>query len=313
MAMIRNHPRLGILLMLGFCIVTPFAEVFVKIIGDALPLAQVVLARFAAQMILLRKETWATRSVWMTRAIMPWIVLRALMHLLASALFFWSLRFLPLADALAIIYVMPFFILFIGWMTGETIRPVQILLAIIGFAGALCVVQPSFVQVGWPAAVPLLVAVLFTAFMYLTRKVSPYISPIDMQGVNGVISTLMIVPFLLIGDAQGWPELHIVEVDPMLGLYLVAIGFIGTLGHLLMTYSLQLTTPSVVAPVQYLEIPMAALLGFWVFQDVPNGIAAIGIVVVIVTGILVLIAAPPEDPPADETEPPSSAHDRPHL
>jgi len=85
------------------------------------------------------------------------------------------------------------------------------------------------------------------------------------------------------------------------------------LGHLLMTYSLQLTTPSVVAPVQYLEIPMAALLGFWVFQDVPNGIAAIGIVVVIVTGILVLIAAPPEDPPTDETEPPSSAHDRPHL
>ncbi|MGV6839223.1 MAG: DMT family transporter [Planktomarina sp.] len=311
--MTRNHPRLGILLMLGFCIVTPFSEVFVKIIGDALPLAQVVMARFAAQMILLRRETWATRTSWMTRRVLPWIILRAMSHLAASALFFWSLRYLPLADALAIIYVLPFLILFIGWMTGETIRPIQIALAIIGFAGALCVVQPSFAEVGWPAAVPLLVAVLFTAFMFLTRKVSPHISPIDLQGVNGVMSVLMILPFILIGNTQGWPEAHIVEVDHMMGLYLIAIGLIGTLGHLLMTYSLQLTTPSVVAPVQYLEIPMAALLGFWVFQDVPNGLAAIGIVVVIITGILVLFAAPPEDPPADDTEPPSSAHDRPHL
>ncbi|MEO0359250.1 MAG: EamA/RhaT family transporter, partial [Pseudomonadota bacterium] len=68
-----DNARLGIVLMVGFCVLAPLSEVFVKLIGATLPLLQVVLARFAAQLLLVRRETWNGRRSWMTLRILPLI------------------------------------------------------------------------------------------------------------------------------------------------------------------------------------------------------------------------------------------------
>ena len=69
---------------------------------------------------------------------------------------------------------------------------------------------------------------------------------------------------------------------------LLAIGVLGTCGHLLMTWSLRFAPSATVAPVQYLEIPCATFIGWLVFADLPNGLAAIGIAITMAAGLYIL-------------------------
>ena len=44
-----------------------------------------------------------------------------------------------------------------------------------------------------------------------------------------------------------------------------------------------------VAPMQYLEIPMATLIGWLIFRDLPDGLAAIGITLTVAAGLYIIL------------------------
>ena len=84
---------------------------------------------------------------------------------------------------------------------------------------------------------------------------------------------------------------------------LIAIGVLGTVAHLLMTWSLRYAPSATLAPMQYLEIPVATLIGWVIFSDLPDGLAAVGIVITIAAGLYVILrerasarSAPTETP-----------------
>lgn len=275
--------------MIGFCVLAPASDALVKILGDGIPLLQVLIARFMAQLLLLRRNLWTSRHyTWMRADRIGLVILRSVLHLVAIAFLFLSLRYLPLADAIAIAYVLPFLILAVGWFTGDRTSPLTLGLCLLGFVGTLMVVQPSFADVGWPALLPIIVAVLFTGFMFITRKISRHIEPIDLQAANGVCAMVILLPIALVGKSLEIPMLMMVPVSNVELLYLIGLGVLGTLAHLMMTWALRFASAPTVAPVQYLEIPFAALYGWLIFKDLPNGLSAIGIVVTITAGLLVL-------------------------
>ena len=275
--------------MIGFCVLAPASDALVKILGDGIPLLQVLIARFMAQLLLLRRNLWTSRHyTWMRADRIGLVILRSVLHLVAIAFLFLSLRYLPLADAIAIAYVLPFLILAVGWFTGDRASPLTLGLCLLGFVGTLMVVQPSFADVGWPALLPIVVAVLFTGFMFITRKISKHIEPIDLQAANGVCAMVILLPIALVGKSSEIPMLMMVPVSNVELLYLIGLGVLGTLAHLMMTWALRFASAPTVAPVQYLEIPFAALYGWLIFKDLPNGLSAIGIVVTITAGLLVL-------------------------
>lgn len=285
----KDNTRLGLLMMIGFCVLAPASDALVKILGDGIPLLQVLIARFMAQLLLLRRNLWTSRHyTWMRADRIGLVILRSVLHLVAIAFLFLSLRFLPLADAIAIAYVLPFLILAVGWFTGDRTSPLTLGLCLLGFVGTLMVVQPSFTDVGWPALLPIVVAVLFTGFMFITRKISRHIEPIDLQAANGVCAMVILLPIALVGKSLEIPMLMMVPVSNVELLYLIGLGVLGTLAHLMMTWALRFASAPTVAPVQYLEIPFAALYGWLIFKDLPNGLSAIGIVVTITAGLLVL-------------------------
>ena len=63
------------------------------------------------------------------------------------------------------------------------------------------------------------------------------------------------------------------------------MGIIGMLGHLMMTWSLRYAPSTILAPMQYLEIPFAAVVGWAMFQDFPDGLALAGIAVILAAGL----------------------------
>jgi drug/metabolite transporter (DMT)-like permease len=101
------------------------------------------------------------------------------------------------------------------------------------------------------------------------------------------MASVVLVPLLYFAPASGafpTPVLPSGFEILLLGL----LGLIGTTAHLLMTGSLKYAPSATLAPMQYLEIPIATLIGWIVFSDLPDGLAAVGIVITMVAGLYVI-------------------------
>jgi drug/metabolite transporter (DMT)-like permease len=289
--MTQDKPLLGILLMLGFCVVAPMGDAVAKILGQSIPLGQLLLVRFAVQAIILIPMVWATKLVWrMNGWVLKLAFLRTVLHIFGIGAMFTALQYLPLADAVAIAFVMPFIMLLLGkYILGEDVGARRLIACIVGFIGTLLVVQPSFANVGWPALLPMVVAVNFSFFMLITRQIAKETNPIGLQAVSGVMAVGIMVPALAITAGMGIDALTLIPPTGFEWSMLGAIGVLGTLAHLLMTWSLRYAPLATLAPMQYLEIPIATVIGFWVFKDLPNGLAAVGIAITIAAGVYIIL------------------------
>ncbi|WP_341234838.1 DMT family transporter [uncultured Sulfitobacter sp.] len=286
-----DKPLIGIMLMLGFCIVAPIGDAVAKLLGTSVPLAQVVFVRFAVQVILLLPIVYLTKRKWRMSGMTLWLTfLRTVLHILGIAAMFTALIYLPLADAVAIAFVMPFFMLILGkYVLGEEVGSRRLMACIVGFVGTLLVVQPSFANVGWPALLPVFVAANFSVFMLVTRKIAKQTDPIGLQTVSGAMAVVLMLPLLWLGPKLNIDALALITPNVAQWSLLLALGVLGSMAHLLMTWSLRYAPSATVAPMQYLEIPFATLIGFVIFNDLPNPIASVGIVITMAAGLYIIM------------------------
>ena len=299
--MTPDRPVLGIVFMLGFCVLAPFADSLAKLLSDRVPLYQLVLVRFATQvLILVPLALWTAGTLRMSRRALRFTFYRTVLHLVVFSAMFAALGYLPLADAVAIAFVMPFIMLLLGrTVLNETVGPHRLSACAVGFLGTLLVVQPNFVQVGAPALLPLLVAVVFALFMLVTRQIAKDVDPIAMQAVSGIMA-LVILGFVYLLPLLGLflpgltqlgasaSAVALIWPDPPTLILLAMIGGVGTFAHLLMTWSLRYAPSATLAPMQYLEIPVATVIGFLIFNALPNRLAALGIAITIAAGLYIL-------------------------
>ncbi|WP_243266996.1 DMT family transporter [Sulfitobacter sp. DSM 110093] len=287
----QDRPLVGIALMMGFCILAPVGDAVAKLLGASVPLGQVVLIRFAVQALILIPFVWASGRAWRMRGRVLWLtLLRTILHIAGIAAMFTALKYLPLADAVAIAFVMPFIMLLLGkFILKEEVGSRRLGASIVGFLGTLLIVQPSFVNVGWPALLPIMVAVVFSFFMLVTRQIAKQTDPISLQAVSGVMAVLIILPLLALGSATDIAPLQIIRPDAVDWTLLLGIGILGTIAHLLMTWSLRFAPSATLAPMQYLEIPFATLLGLLIFSDLPNPLAGLGILITVGAGLYVIM------------------------
>ena len=282
-----DRPGLGVLLMLGFCVMAPMSDATGKLLAADFPVLQLVWVRFLLQAAVLTPLVWLTgRSFRMTRLGWALTAVRTVLQIAGIWLMFTGLTYLPLADALAIAFVMPFILLLLGhYVLGEEVGRRRQVACAVGFLGTLMVIQPNFASVGWPVLYPLGVAFVFAAFMLVTRRVAHEADPIAMQASSGMMATVLLA--LAYGLLPRTGVMALLPPGEALPLILV-MGLLGTGAHLLMTWSLRYAAASTLAPMQYLEIPVAAVIGFLVFGDWPNGLALAGIGVTIATGLYIL-------------------------
>lgn len=288
--MISDRPLLGILLMIGFCILAPLGDSIAKLLGDTVPLGVLLIVRFALQALLLVPLVYLTgRSLAMSGRIFRLTVLRTVLHIIGIGAMFMSLRYLPIADAIAIAFVMPFIMLLLGkYVLSEEIGPHRLIACAVGFCGTLLVIQPNFVEVGAPALLPLLVAVIFSLFMLVTRQIAKDVDPISLQAVSGIVATAGLGAVLLTFSNAEIEPLVLIAPSATEWVLLALLGILGTSAHLLMTWSLRFAPSATLAPMQYLEIPMATLIGWLIFRDLPNALAATGIAITIGAGLYVI-------------------------
>nr|WP_309502151.1 DMT family transporter [uncultured Roseovarius sp.] len=287
----RERPGLGIALMVGFAVLAPGMDSFAKLIGDTIAVAQVATLRFVMQAALLLPLAAAMGWLhWPGRAETALHLVRAALMLVATALFFQALQVLPIADALAIFFIEPFILTLLGGLIlREPIGPRRYVACTVGFAGALLIIQPSFAAFGPVAMLPLGTALLFAFYMILTRRMATQMHPITLQTYTGLAAACLGLPVLLAFDGSGiaaldpaWPERQAIWL-------LLGMGICATLSHICLSFALSFAPASLLAPIQYLEIVSATVLGLVIFGDFPNALSLIGIALIIASGLYVFV------------------------
>ncbi|MCC7320880.1 MAG: DMT family transporter [Rubellimicrobium sp.] len=273
--------------MLGFCVTAPLIDVFSKLAVATLPVGEVTAARFLVQALALVPVVLLMRpGLRLPPGVLRVVALRAAFVSASTFSFISAIRQMPLADALAIAFVEPFIILLWGrFFFQEPVGRRRLVASIIGFAGVLLVIQPSFQRFGAVALWPLGTAASFAAYMLVTRRLSGRMHPVAMHFHTSWIAALICVtPLALIGTgdfAAGMPGGHV-------WLWLAGVGLASTFSHMLMTYAFANAATTVLAPLHYLELVSATAFGWLIWRDFPNPLAWAGIAVVIGSGLYII-------------------------
>ena len=287
----QDRTLYGILLMVGFSLIAPLMDSFAKLIGDAVAVGQIAATRFLVQSAILLPL--AALMGWLHRpgrGEMGLHLARSILLMVATAFFFTAVRYMPIADAIAIFFVEPFILTLLGgWMLGEKVGPRRYVACVVGFGGALLIIQPSFQELGGVALLPLVTALCFAFYMILTRRMATQMHPITLQVYTGIAALIVAIPVLWGFNGSGVAPLDPVWPEPRELKLLAALGIVATLSHVCISFALSLAPASVLAPLQYLEIVGATLFGFYIFGDLPDALTFVGIFLIVSSGLYVFL------------------------
>lgn len=211
------------------------------------------------------------------------VLARAACLACATLLFGLALQRLPVAAATAFLFVAPLLVVAVGgFLLGERVGAPGWLATLAGFGGILLIARPG----GGLDAVGVLLALgtagLSAAYALLSRALARTESTLPMLFYTAVVGTVafgLLAPWF-----WGGPQPTVLQVAVFIG-----IGICGGLGHFLFTAAHRDAPASTLAPIAYAQLVFAALLGWLVFGEVPDGVSILGMAVITAAGMLVAV------------------------
>lgn len=283
----------GMMIMAACMAVLPVMDAIAKYMatyGGMSP-GQVTFYRFFFQLVCTLPLLLAVSPKSLISTRRPFLNLfRGVLHAAASLMFFVAVKYMPLADVFAIYFVEPFMLTMMSALfLGEKVGWRRWLAIVIGFGGAMIVIQPSFEIFGLKSLLPVACAFLFTLYLFLNRAMGDGDTPLTMQTMAGIGGTLFMAAALGIGHSLGDVDFEIsLPIDTQAWLLLILLGSISGYMHLLVVRAFRLAPISLLAPFQYFEIISATALGFILFNDFPDPSKWIGILIIVASGLFII-------------------------
>ena len=302
---------LGVAFMVLFCLLAPLIDVAAKMAAQHVTVTQVTAARYGFQIVLMLPLMLVSGGLGaLPRGAFPFLLLRAVAGLVSTYSFVAAVQVMPIADALAIVFVEPFILMALGFLLfGDRVGPRRIIASLIGFGGALLVIQPNFAIFGAVALWPLVTAVAFAFYVLVTRRLSRALSPVAMNFHTAWIAVLLMLPVLGLGQLWHVPLLALSWPAPVVWLQLVGVALAATVSHLFISYALRFAPSATLAPLHYLEIVSAAAFGWLFFRDWPNLTSWAGITIITASGLFLIWREHQLDRAAKVGTAPASPHD----
>jgi len=194
-----------------------------------------------------------------------------------------ALQRMPVAETTAIMFIAPLFIvLAAGPLLGERIGRTGWLAALMGFAGVLLIARPGsgLAPVGVLCALASVLAI--ASYQLLSRVLATTeqtLAQLFYSAVAGSVIFGTMVPLF-------WPERMPTLLE---GALFACLGLFGGVGHFMLTAAYRHAPASLLAPMNYLQLLWALLLGWLVFDQVPDAIGMLGMAIVAGSGVIVAL------------------------
>ena len=241
----------------------------------------VVWARYAGQMLFVTPFAWHRAG----HVVLAHATIAAAPRALADAraarrsCFFGGLRYLPLAEASAITFLAPMFIVALSWpLLGEHAPAAREIASIAGFVGILILLRPGS-AVMHPAVLLLVGAArreraLPAADAQAARREPAHDAVLQRDRRHR----------RAVAGAARHDRRPAHRWNVALALFLL-MGLLAGLGHWCLTHAYMHAPASLLTPFTYLQILWATALGFVVFGQHPDGVSAVGMAIIVASGL----------------------------
>jgi drug/metabolite transporter (DMT)-like permease len=206
-------------------------------------------------------------------------MVRGLLNVTAMLMFFTALSLTPVARVTALSFSAPLFTAVLSVIfLGERFRTRRWLAIVVGFAGTLIILRPGMISVDLGSILVVAAASIWAVTMIVIKILSRTESSFAITAyMNILLSVFSLGPALWV-----W-----VTPTPEMWGWLVAIGVLGTIAQIALSQALKETEPTAVMPFDFLKLVWAALLGVWVFGELPDIYTWIGAMVVFASGFFI--------------------------
>lgn len=275
-----NRLGLGLLLILGSCVLLASSDALSKYLIQSYPVLLVVWLRYALQSVLLLglfAPKMGRRLITTQRPLLQ--LARAMSLVGTSGFMFTSLLYIPLGETTAVLFLAPLVVVAVSAFVLKEPVSLGLWLSVgLGLVGVLIIVRPGGDLFTAHILLPMCAALCLALYQLLTRRLSSTDHPLTSNFLTALFGTLL----LSLSLPWVWQLPAAADLWLALGISALAVS-----GHLLLTNAYRFASASALAPFTYAQIICAVLLGVLFFGHVPDGGALLGMLVIIGSGLLV--------------------------
>jgi len=197
----------------------------------------------------------------------------------ATVMVFFGLRELPMPTVTSTLFIAPLIVVALsGVLFGERVGPWRWAAVLVGFAGMLLIVRPGSDVFLGGSIYPLGAAACLVGYIVFARmnagKNPPMVTMFWMGVVGTIFMGILMIPVYDPFTAADWGRIAI-------------MGAVLTLGHSLIIWAADRVEASSMAPMPYMEMVTASVLGYVIFEELPHASVWIGCGLVIAAGLFV--------------------------
>lgn len=294
----QHHHRLGLILMALAVLTIPMSDTIAKWLSAELSVGEIAWLRFVFQTLFLLPFLAIYRTGGHLRPLH--LLLGTLIA--ASILFlFWGLAHLPLANNIALFFVEPLIlVIFSALFLGERITKRRWIGVLGGLVGAVVILRPNWSAYGLASLLPIAAAACYAGYLTATRAWASAPRPRDalvLQFWVGAAASAIMAGFILFGQGFDWSLTHWAMPSPSQWVWLATAGVLAAFAHVLIAMAFARSDASLLAPLQYLEIFGATLLGWLIFSEWPDAFTILGGLIIVAAGLIVIRERPIEAHP----------------
>ncbi|NIZ14237.1 DMT family transporter [Phaeobacter sp. HF9A] len=276
----------GALLMLGSMACFTCNDTLVKLVGETVPLWQMVTVRGALASLLLLGLAQKLGALRFRFGRRDWalVLARCGAEMGATYFFLSALLQLPLANVTAVLQMLPLTVtLAAALFLKERVGWRRSLAILLGFGGMLLIVRPGSADFGAATFYALLSVVLLTLRDLLTRQMSAAVPSLTVTFL-AAFSVMLFGVGLGASAGEGWQPIGLREYA-LLGATSVLI----LLAYLFAVMTIRVGEVSAVAPLRYTGLVWALVLGWLIFGEWPSALTLLGAGIVVAAGMFTLL------------------------
>ncbi len=263
----------------------PLGDTFAKLLTRHIPPLEVAFWRMLVQAALLGAVALALRRHLRGAMFSPIVAGAGLLLLGTLVCLIAAFAVMPIATAIAIFFVEPLILTALSApLLGERVGPRRYAAVAVGLAGALIVIRPADPVFGWATFLPLGAALCFALNAILVRRALATRSPLTVQTGAALYAAAIMAVVTLASWALGLAAPTIGAAPAWAPLAVLAAGVTASASFLLIGAAFARVEASALAPMQYLEILGATVLGYVVFAEFPDAWTWVGTAVILTSG-----------------------------
>lgn len=274
-----NNKTKAVLYMLLSALGFAFMGAMVKLAGNLPVIEKVFFRNFISLFVAFGALKKTTGPILGKRENQKYLLARALLGLTGMFLYFYSIDHLKLADSAMLNKLSPFFItLFAIIFLKEELTGMKVVSMVIVFIGALLVIKPQWDLSIIPAIAGFLSAALAGGAYTLVRFLKDRENPSTIVFYFSLVSVVGAFPFM---------AMNFIMPTKIQFLYLILTGVFAAIAQFSLTYSYKYAPASEVAIYNYVNIVFSGIIGFFIWNEIPDKLSVLGGVVILVMATIV--------------------------